>query len=510
MIVLRSVGALSIASWALLIVLIGGFFGYRALTRETPTMVEITYGDVLQQISVTGKARPVQEVDLGFHIGGTIERVHVAVSDHVEAGEQLAALSTSELAAQLRQAEANRDAAYAELLELKRGARPEDISVKEAEVASAASALREAERVLQNALRAAYTSADDALRTRADQFMSNVPWNPTLIVSPSNSGLKLASETQRLQLSQILDTWAASVTELKSHPDTTDATISNLHTIQAYLTTLSQAVSSLSSTNGMSQTTLEAYKNDLVAARSAVDGAIAAVQTARSVFAAADVAYAVAQRSLEATKAGATSEALLAQESRVRQFEAQVESIEAQISRAHIIAPISGVVTRQEAKVGQVAVQGAPLISVMSDAHLEIEAYVPEINIGKVAVGNDARITFDAFPGETFTGTVVAIDPAETVISGVANFKVTVGLSRPDTRLRSGLTADLTIIRAERARAIVVPSYALEIHEGAAEVERVRAGVREKVRILTGISGENGYTEVLDGLLVGDSVVLPF
>lgn len=503
----------SLLAWGLVVLLVLSAFAFRVLNTDEPVTVAVVRGDVVQQISVTGKARPVQEVQLGFQTGGTIERVYAVVSDHVESGTLLATLNSAELQAALRQAEASRDAEYARLQDLRKGTRVEDIAVSEAKLASALSSLKEADRTLANALRAAYTTADDAIRSRADQFMSTPAWNPVLIVTPSNSQLKTNIEGERSALSSDLSAWSvliASLSELTLAHDATDATMVYLIRVQSYLALLSQSVSTLSSSNGVSQSTIDSYRADVVVARSAVDAAITALQSAKTAFTAARDAYTVAERSLELAKAGATPETLVAQESRVRQSEAQVESIKAQLQNTRLVSPIAGVVTAQDSKVGQIAVPGQPLISIVSDADLEIEAFVPEINIGKVARGNDVRISFDAYPGEMFQGKVVSIDPAETVLNGVANFKVTIGLTSADSRLRSGLTADVTIIRAVRSNVTVVPSYALEPRDGYAEVQRLVAGVLQLVQVEVGLSGKNGFTEVLSGLEEGDEVVLPF
>ena len=70
---------------------------------------------------------------------------------------------------------------------------------------------------------------------------------------------------------------------------------------------------------------------------------------------------------------------------------------------------------------------------------------IPETDIGKVAMGDAVSMTLDAFSGETFTGTVFYIDPAETILQGVVDYKVKVSFNKPDTRLKSGLTANLDI-----------------------------------------------------------------
>jgi multidrug efflux pump subunit AcrA (membrane-fusion protein) len=95
---------------------------------------------------------------------------------------------------------------------------------------------------------------------------------------------------------------------------------------------------------------------------------------------------------------------------------------------------------------------GQVITSVISANNFEVDAYVPETDIGKVAIGNPVSMTFDAFPGETFAGKVFYIDPAQTIESGVVDYLVKVSFNTPDSRIKSGLTANLDINARRRIR----------------------------------------------------------
>ena len=85
------------------------------------------------------------------------------------------------------------------------------------------------------------------------------------------------------------------------------------------------------------------------------------------------------------------------------------------------------------------------MVSLIADNSLEVDADVPEIDIGKISTGDTVSMTLDAFPGETFTGKVFYIDPAETILSGVVDYLVKVSFDKNDPRVKSGLTANLDI-----------------------------------------------------------------
>src|SRR5262249_23068440 len=141
--------------------------------------------------------------------------------------------------------------------------------------------------------------------------------------------------------------------------------------------------------------------------------------------------------------------------------QANAQSVQVSLNNATLISPIAGVVTVQNAKVGQIAAAGQTIASIISNNQLEVDAFVPETDIGKVAADNTVDMTFDAFPNETFAGKVFYIDPAETVVSGVVEYKIKVSFDTPDTRIKSGLTANLTIHSQTDDNALILPQYAV-------------------------------------------------
>ncbi|HEY4528069.1 MAG TPA: hypothetical protein VJL09_03435, partial [Candidatus Paceibacterota bacterium] len=155
-------------------------------------IVTASSGDLVQEVSVTGKVKPAQSVELGFDRSGRISGVFSQVGERVFAGKTLVSLYNADLVAQLREAEANLKAEEAKLEELKRGTRPEDIRVQEAKLA-------EAEEDLADKLTSGYTAADDAIRNKVDVFFSNPrSANPQLSFSSPQYKIELESERAAL------------------------------------------------------------------------------------------------------------------------------------------------------------------------------------------------------------------------------------------------------------------------------------------------------------------------
>jgi len=214
-----------------------------------------------------------------------------------------------------------------------------------------------------------------------------------------------------------------------------------------------------------------------------------------------------AQAQLNETLAGSTANAIAAQQAQVASAQANVQSIQVNINNASLVSPINGVVTVQNAKVGEVAIAGQTITSIISANNFEIDAYVPETDIGKVAVGDSVNMTFDAFPGENFAGKVFYIDPAETIESGVVDYLVKVSFDTPDARIKSGLTANLDINTQTDQNALILPEYAVIQNASGTYVDILQNGAETQVPVTLGIHDQNGNVEIASGVTDGEQVV---
>mgnify|MGYP000078231634 CR=1 FL=1 len=186
---------------------------------------------------------------------------------------------------------------------------------------------------------------------------------------------------------------------------------------------------------------------------------------------------------------------------------AQVALVQAQIDQTVIRAPIAGIVTKQNAKIGEIAAANNPITSVISQGAFEIESNVPEVDVGKVALADTVNVTLDAFQGEHFTGRITKIDPAETVIDGVVNFKVTIAFDSADVRLKSGLTANLAIETEKHTNVLILPQVAVLETDAGAFVKVSSGGAVSQKPITIGLRDKNGNVEILSGVSEGDSVL---
>lgn len=167
-------------------------------------------GTVVQEVSVTGRVNPAEDVSLGFEKGGKMAWVGVKIGDKVSAGQTLAQVENSELLAQLAENKANVKTQKAKLDELKIGTRPEEIKVYEVKVENAKTALDDTKTALIDKLKDAYTKSDDAVRNKVDQLFSNPRTsNPTIKISEFYK--KMEIEWERILIESMLLKWQSSL-----------------------------------------------------------------------------------------------------------------------------------------------------------------------------------------------------------------------------------------------------------------------------------------------------------
>ena len=189
-----------------------------------------------------------------------------------------------------------------------------------------------------------------------------------------------------------------------------------------------------------------------------------AAQTLRSQADAAGAAHAlaaaaveVAQANLDVVQAGASPEQIAATQTAVDQAAAALAALRARRAQARIVAPRAGTVTSVARRAGEVVAAGSAIVQIADLSEVTLTLYVPETQIGQVAVGGLTRIAVDSLPGQVITGTVTHIaDQAEFTPKNVQTrdarsnlvFAVDVAVANPDGALKPGMPADATFCTA--------------------------------------------------------------
>ena len=251
-------------------------------------------------------------------------------------------------------------------------------------------------------------------------------------------------------------------------------------------------------------------------------------------------------------------QAVSAADQRIKSQQADLESVQHDLSRVTIESPIDGIVTKRNVEEGEQAVVGftnnpsVVLLIVADMSIIEAEIEVDETDIPNVKLGQTAKVTIDALPDRTFTAKVTEIGNspinATTTSSAVrqaTTFKVVVTLDGQIPEVRPGFTCTADITTATRDKAVSVPIQALTVREltfdpqgkvvkapkpekgarpssGTVEAAELKPGFKKKetegvfvvdkddraqfVQVKTGIAGDK-FFEVLEGLKAGDRVI---
>lgn len=130
------------------------------------------------------------------------------------------------------------------------------------------------------------------------------------------------------------------------------------------------------------------------------------------------------------------------------------------LSYAEVYSPIDGIVVSRAVEVGQTVVSSMNVANLYTIADLnkmQVVANVDEADIGSVKKGQSATFTVDAFPNDTFKGTVTQVRISPTVTSNVVTYEVVISAQNPELKLIPGLTANVTINVKEAKNVLTVP-----------------------------------------------------
>src|SRR3954469_1248334 len=227
-----------------------------------------------------------------------------------------------------------------------------------------------------------------------------------------------------------------------------------------------------------------------------------------------------AQRNYElaVNKQSVAKAQLAVNKAKVDQARARLETEQENLSYATIVAPIDGIILSRDVEIGDavssilVLGSSATLVMTEGDTHeVYVKGKVDESDIGKVYIGQSARIKVESFKDKTFNGKVTKISPMGTEKDNVTTFEVRVSIDNAKGELKAAMTANAEIILEEHKGVLMIPEGAIiydKDKKASVEIADAKAdGGKKKAPVEIGISN-GAKTEVLKGLKEGDQVIL--
>ena len=184
--------------------------------------------------------------------------------------------------------------------------------------------------------------------------------------------------------------------------------------------------------------------------------------------------------------------------------EAAVQLAKAQLEKLTLTAPFDGVLGLRKVSVGDVIASGKDIVNLEAIDTLKLDFRVPEAYLSAVKVGQTLNVAVDAFPGRTFDGSVIAIDPLVDVNGRAVAIRARV--ANTDGSLRPGLFARVRLTIDEQPNALLVPEQAIVAFGNNQSVFKVVDGKAAQTPVKLG-ERRNAEVEITSGLSPGDVVV---
>ncbi|MBC8330647.1 MAG: efflux RND transporter periplasmic adaptor subunit [Anaerolineae bacterium] len=489
-------------------VLVGGIFAWGAYSRNKQQQellasletMPLEEGTLVASIGATGQVRSNQSALLAWKTSGTVGNVAVKVGDAVIVDAELAALEQTSLSQSVILAQADLVSAQRAL---------DDLMYSDVQRSQALQAVEDAEQALEDLLNPelqqaqalqAIADADQAVEN-AERALSNVQQTASQAdIDEAHADLVLAQD--RLEKAQ--EDFAPYAGRAEDDLERANRQ-SALAAAQQNYDAAARKYNALTSI-GSDIDIAEAQAN-LAVAQAQLTEAQREYERVKDGPTAADVALleaqlADAQREWERLLNGPPADDIAA-------ADARVAAAQATIDMAHIVAPFNGVITRVESKPGDLVDPGALAFRVDDYSRLLVDLDVSEVDINKIAVGQQVTMNFDAVLAKEYFGEVVEVALVGTEVQGVVNFTVTVELQNIDDDIRPGMTSAVNIVIRQLEETLLIPNRSVRVVEGERVVYVLRTtGSIDKVVITLGSSSDM-YSEIIAGeLKVGDEIII--
>ena len=198
------------------------------------------------------------------------------------------------------------------------------------------------------------------------------------------------------------------------------------------------------------------------------DRSRALVNTSAELVKSAQAQVAVSEAQLQSARAS------------VAQREAQLAQARIDLARSRITSPVNGIVIKRAVEKGQTvaaSLQSPELFVIARNLQdMQVDASIDESDVGRIRTGQRASFTVDAFPGQTFEGTVTQVRKAAQTVANVVTYVAVIQFANAGGRLLPGMTANVRVVTEQRDSVLKVPNAALRVRIAGVEPDAAASG----------------------------------
>lgn len=212
-------------------------------------------------------------------------------------------------------------------------------------------------------------------------------------------------------------------------------------------------------------------------------------------------AGAIAERDIEQARRAAISANAALADARARLSTAQK-----QVGNTNVTSPMSGIVSERPISAGDVVQPGAAMFTVVDPSSMRLEGSVPSEELNQVKVGAPVTFTVNGYPGRSFTGRVVRVNP--TADPATRQVRVFISIPNAEGKLVGGLFANGRLVSESRT-GLVAPVTAVDARSNIPAVFRIKGGKVQRVPVQLGLKDEGSEKiEIVSGVQAGDTLLL--
>lgn len=451
--------------WLIILALIGGgayylfFYRQRPEKEEVPLLVKVERQDISQLISLSGSVALLNQVNVTAPITGKVTTIMVQVGDWVDKDQELLRLDVSELENQIALSRVNLEVAQLKLQQLKEGASASELEVLRVSLEKAQNDLLLARENLARSKQTVSLTASIAQTaiSTAERRLTEAQENLELTKKSADQSIQSA----QLQVDNAEETLDGDLPTEAARRQAEQALELAEENLEAVKISAEQRVT-------QAEAQVKAAEDALIQAEQGAEQRDASnrdlLAQAEAQVKAAELALKLAQAQYDQKTSPVSETTLSLQEKAVEQAEITLNNLLDQLSNSTIRAPVAGNVGQVNVRTGDAITPNLTLLNLIDTMALEITANVPEVNVGQLRPGMEAKVSVDAYRDRTFLASLSFIGPLPTVTQGVVNYVAHFSLKGETLELlRPGMSVEVEVTVAESKNALIVPRSALKL-----------------------------------------------